>query len=114
MAVLSLAVATALGVGYLPFAPGTWGSVVGLIVWWALGSLSASMQGLVIVVLLVAGSASASVAERHFGRTDPGQIVIDEVAGMLVAIWELRHSSARGEQAQSLVALCGTNPLLIV
>lgn len=60
---------------------------MGLVVWWALGPASAAVQGLAIVVLLVAGSLSGSVAERHFGRTDPGQIVIDEVMGMLITLF---------------------------
>jgi phosphatidylglycerophosphatase A len=42
---------------------------------------------LAIVVLFVAGSWSGSIAERHFGRTDPGQVVIDEVMGMLITLF---------------------------
>jgi phosphatidylglycerophosphatase A len=30
------------------------------------------------------------VAERHFGRIDPGQVVVDEVAGMLVTLFLVR------------------------
>ncbi|MGB7219696.1 MAG: phosphatidylglycerophosphatase A [Vicinamibacterales bacterium] len=83
----SLAIATALGVGYLPVAPGTFGSAVGLLVWWALGPTSVAIQALAIVVLCVAGSVSGSVAERHFGRTDPRHVVVDEVMGMLVTLF---------------------------
>ena len=82
----SLALATALGVGYIPFAPGTFGSAVGLVVW-ALVPGSAGAQGVIIVLLFVVGSWSGSVAEQHFGRTDPGQVVIDEVAGMLITLF---------------------------
>jgi phosphatidylglycerophosphatase A len=81
----ALALAT-VGVGYIPFAPGTWGSAVGLIVWWLLPA-SAWWQGVAIVASFAAGSWAAGVAERHFGRTDPGQVVIDEVMGMLVTLW---------------------------
>ena len=45
------------------------------------------VQGTAIVVLFVAGSWSGGVAERHFGRTDPGQVVIDEVMGMLITLF---------------------------
>jgi phosphatidylglycerophosphatase A len=45
------------------------------------------MQALAIVVVVAAGIWSASIAERHFGRTDPGEVVIDEVAGMLVTLF---------------------------
>jgi phosphatidylglycerophosphatase A len=81
-----LALATALGAGYVPIAPGTWGSAVGLLLWFALPS-SVWIQALAIVAVVVAGVWSGGVAERHFGRTDPGQVVIDEVAGMLVTLF---------------------------
>jgi phosphatidylglycerophosphatase A len=84
--VVALAIATALGVGYAPVAPGTFGSAAGLLLWWLLPS-SPSIQAAMIVALFVVGSWSGSVAERHFGRTDPGQVVVDEVMGMLVTLW---------------------------
>ena len=82
----ALVLATALGVGYIPFAPGTFGSAVGLLLW-ALLPPSALVQGGAIVVLFIAGSWSGSVAERHFGRSDPRQVVIDEVMGMLITLF---------------------------
>jgi phosphatidylglycerophosphatase A len=86
MTALALAFATACGVGYLPFAPGTFGSAVGLLLWAVLPASPAVHAG-VIVALFVVGSWSGSVAERHFGRTDPGQVVVDEVMGMLITLW---------------------------
>jgi phosphatidylglycerophosphatase A len=84
--VFALAVATALGVGYVPVAPGTCGSAVGLLLWFVLPS-SPLIQGTAIVVIFVMGSWSGSVAERHFGRSDPAHVVVDEVAGMLVTLF---------------------------
>jgi phosphatidylglycerophosphatase A len=81
----ALLLSTVLGVGYIPFAPGTFGSAAGLLLWALLPS-SPGVQALTIVALFVAGSWSASVAERHFGRADPGQVVIDEVMGMLITL----------------------------
>jgi phosphatidylglycerophosphatase A len=78
--------ATALGVGYVPIAPGTFGSAVGLLIWFALPS-SPLVHAAVIVAIFAVGCWSGSVAERHFGRTDPGHVVIDEVAGMLVTLF---------------------------
>ena len=83
---VALAVATALGAGYAPVAPGTFGSAVGLLVWFALPS-SPVVQAVAIVLIFVVGCWSGSHAERHFGRMDPGQVVIDEVAGMLVTLF---------------------------
>jgi phosphatidylglycerophosphatase A len=74
------------GVGYVPFAPGTFGSAAGLIVWWLLPA-SAATQAIAIVVLFAVGSWSGTVAERHFGVSDPSPVVIDEVMGMLVTLF---------------------------
>jgi phosphatidylglycerophosphatase A len=83
---LGLIIASAFGAGYAPFAPGTVGSIAGLVVW-ALLPRSAHAQGLALVVVLVLGVWSAGVAERQLGRTDPSQVVIDEVLGMLITLF---------------------------
>jgi phosphatidylglycerophosphatase A len=44
-------------------------------------------QAIAIVVLFVLGSWSGTVAEHHFGRTDPSQVVIDEVVGILITLF---------------------------
>lgn len=84
---LGVFVATCAWVGYAPVAPGTFGSLAGLVVYAglrAVGSLVAELA--MIAVLLAVGIWSSSVAERHFGHTDPGHVVIDEVVGMLVTL----------------------------
>lgn len=86
MSVFALAITTAFGVGYTPFAPGTLGSAVGLLIWWLLPR-TAVAQGLAIVALFLIGCWSATIAERHFRKSDPSQVVIDEVAGMLIALF---------------------------
>ena len=83
---VGLAIATVGVVGYAPIAPGTCGSVIGLIGWWLLPA-SAIVQALAIAALFGVGSWGASIAERHFGRTDPGQVIIDEVMGMLITLF---------------------------
>ncbi|MGE0449120.1 MAG: phosphatidylglycerophosphatase A [Vicinamibacterales bacterium] len=85
MTSLALALSTALGVGYVPFAPGTFGSAVGLLVWWLLPKTAAA-QLTAVAVTFALGAWSGSVAEKHFNRTDPGPVVIDEVLGMLVTL----------------------------
>jgi phosphatidylglycerophosphatase A len=82
----ALAIATVLGVGRVPFAPGTFGSAVGLLLWAALSSSLPAQAG-AIVVVFIAGSWSGGVAERHYGATDPGAVVIDEVLGMLITLF---------------------------
>jgi phosphatidylglycerophosphatase A len=110
---LALAIATC-GVGYLPLAPGTWGSLVGvgcyLLVrsavvhtwfiasenhWirlayepgqeWRVGSLFVSVLLLVITVISMVGTWAASRTEQLRNLKDPSIVVIDEVAGQMVA-----------------------------
>jgi phosphatidylglycerophosphatase A len=83
---VALAVATALGIGYVPFAPGTFGSAAGLVLWAILPS-SARAQLIVIVALFAVGSWTGTIAEKHFGTRDPGAVVIDEVMGMIVTLF---------------------------
>ncbi len=83
---IGLLLATVGGVGYVPIASGTFGSIVGVVLWAVLPS-SAAAQATAIAVLLVVGSWSGSVAERHFGRTDPSEVVIDEVVGILITFF---------------------------
>ena len=84
---LGLFVATCGYLGYVPIAPGTFGSAAGLVVfaavrWWG----SPSLELALIVFLLAIGVWSADVAERHLGSVDPGPVVLDEVAGMLITL----------------------------
>lgn len=81
-----LAVATGLGVGYVPFAPGTFGSALGLLLWLAL-PVDPLIQAVVIAGVSTAGVWSSGVAEGYFQGTDPGPVVIDEVMGMLVTLF---------------------------
>ena len=79
-------IATAAYVGFVPVAPGTFGSMAGLFVYGAVRLTgSATVEAAVIAVALVAGLWSAGVVERLLGK-DPGPVVIDEVLGMLVTL----------------------------
>lgn len=82
---IAFAVATSLGIGYVPVAPGTFGSAAGLVLW-ALLPASAAPALVVTAVVFVIGVWAASMVERRSGRTDPGIVVIDEVLGMLVTL----------------------------
>jgi len=88
---LALLICTVGGVGYSPVAPGTAGSVAGLAFYAAIRAfqITPAIEGLILVVLVFAGAWSGTIAERHFGTTDPGAGVIDEVAGMLLTLYLL-------------------------
>ena len=87
---LSIWIATGLGAGYSPVAPGTAGSVLGVILVAALRQASLSPRGWAVslvaltLILFAVGVWSAGKAEKAFGRVDPGQVVIDEVVGQMI------------------------------
>jgi phosphatidylglycerophosphatase A len=82
---IGLIIATAFGAGYAPLAPGTFGSAVGVLLWLVLPNLL-WLQAISIGLVCVGGAWSGFVAERHFNRRDPGQVVVDEVAGMMMTL----------------------------
>ncbi len=73
------------GAGYSPVAPGTVGSLVTVVAVWLLPLTPLRIAVALVVVFLVGGWAGSRV-ERVLGRKDPGVIVIDEVAGMLLSV----------------------------
>ncbi len=80
-------VATCAYVGYAPVAPGTFGSAIGLAVFYAVRRYGTkTVEAAAIVVLLAIGLWAATEAEHHFGGIDPGPVVIDEVIGMLITL----------------------------
>lgn len=84
---LAVSIATCAGIGLVPFAPGTFGSIPGLLLVGLLRWLGLPWIELAVIVLVaVVGVWAASAAERHFALVDPGPVVIDEVLGMLVTV----------------------------
>ena len=87
MSRLGVFVATCGYLGYVPIAPGTFGSAAGLVVFMAVQSTgSVTVELATIVILFAIGIWSGTVAEHHFGGVDPGPIVLDEVVGMLITL----------------------------
>jgi phosphatidylglycerophosphatase A len=84
---LALLTATAGYAGHFPVAPGTVGSAVGLVLFYAIRFAGGGLvEAAAILAIFVAGVWAAGVAERVYGRQDPGAVVIDEVLGMLVTL----------------------------
>lgn len=83
---LYMFIATGAYSGYLPKAPGTWGSAVGVLIWLGLARLPLTTYWASIGVLFVIGVISAGAAEKIVDRGDPGLVVIDEIVGQLIAL----------------------------
>ena len=89
---IALFIATGFGFGFIPFGPGTCGSLVGLLIAYGLISvfsldviLLQNSLIIVSVVLIVLGIWSGTRAEKIFEQKDAGQIVIDEVCGQVIS-----------------------------
>jgi phosphatidylglycerophosphatase A len=104
---LALAIATC-GVGYLPLAPGTWGSFVGIGLYVLVRSVLMKVffdgaaqhnfnllhiyygviafELVVVFAIASAGIWAASRTEKLSARKDPGKVVIDEVVGQFIAL----------------------------
>jgi len=82
---LFVMIATVGGIGFSPFAPGTMGSAAAALLVWLVPMPVAIYLTLTLVVTVVGTIASDSV-ESVLGEKDPGCIVIDEVAGYMVAM----------------------------
>jgi len=79
-------IATGFYSGYLPKAPGTWGSLVGLILFFLLHNLSLEIYLAVVAGVFLIGTFAAGEAEKIMDRQDPGLVVIDEIVGMLITM----------------------------
>ncbi|PYS52488.1 MAG: phosphatidylglycerophosphatase A [Acidobacteria bacterium] len=95
------------GVGFMPLAPGTFGSAVGVCIFllerWAsaralifaaghgwtlelLESLRVAFALLIVATITVVGTWAASRVEKSTGRKDPSIVIVDEIAGQLIAL----------------------------
>ena len=83
---LAFVFATGCGSGYSPLAPGTAGSAVGLLFVWAMSTLSLVGQIAAVIVVTVLSILAADIVATSLGLKDPGIIVADEIAGMMVTM----------------------------
>jgi phosphatidylglycerophosphatase A len=82
-------VATGLGSGYSKFAPGTAGSLVGLVLFLPLVGRPWVVQLAATSVVTVVGALAADRVAKLLGRKDPGLVVVDEVAGQWITFVSL-------------------------
>lgn len=78
--------ATGCYAGFLPLAPGTWGTVVGVAFFWLLRHLPPFAYGVTVLAFIAFAVWVATEAQAVFGETDPSKVVIDEIAGFLVTM----------------------------
>ncbi|SFE77171.1 phosphatidylglycerophosphatase A family protein [Roseivivax sediminis] len=92
---MSRAIATLFGVGLMRPGPGTWGSLAALPLFWVLHALGGIILALVATLAVIAaGTAAIRAATAGSEDKDPGEIVIDEVAGQWIALLPVSYGAA--------------------
>ena len=96
---VAIAIATVCGIGYMPFGPGTWGSLVAVALYWFLGSMVAtSSYGVsfaahsvrllpawaITMAIAVVGVWAADRTGAFLRTKDPQCVVVDEVSGQFL------------------------------
>ena len=82
---ISKAVASCFYIGYIPLAPGTFGSFAGLVFIWVTKP-DYLQQVFIIIAFFILGVISSQLAEKEFGESDSPRIVIDEFVGYLISM----------------------------
>jgi phosphatidylglycerophosphatase A len=84
-------IATFFGIGHLQPGSGTWAAAVTLVLWWIASrwlpasSLLLAAAAISALITLI-GIPPSTVVARESGIKDPGFVVIDEVAGQMIAL----------------------------
>lgn len=74
-------------VGKLPFAPGTWGSLVGALIWFIIfPHLPKYLPILIVLCVFILGVYASNILVEGKKDKDPSRIVIDEVVGQWIAL----------------------------
>jgi phosphatidylglycerophosphatase A len=88
---LSWLIATFFYIGYMHPGPGTWASGATVLLWWLAAQAIAPgwqvpVAALAALAITLIGIPPSTVVERESGTEDPGFVVIDEVAGQMIAL----------------------------
>ncbi len=79
-------IATFFYVGLIPIGPGTFGTLAAIPLFYALSFTPIYLYLAITVVIILISVWASTIAEQIFGKTDPGQVVADEVCGYLVTM----------------------------
>jgi phosphatidylglycerophosphatase A len=84
-----LFLATGFFIGTVPFAPGTFGSIIGLPICFLISRLDILIGVICTVLFILFAIWVAAAAEKVLRKRDAGEIVIDEIAGLIVTFMGL-------------------------
>lgn len=82
----SVVLGTGIGIGFVPFAPGTFGSLLGPPLVWGVLQTGLPMPEVLAIagVFIVVGIPICTAASAALGKHDPGQVVYDEIAAFWI------------------------------
>jgi len=83
---LNIMFVSVFGIGFIPFASGTFGSLAGLVIGYALNLINYNLFFLIIPILFILGVIASNTYQKQTGEKDSSVIVIDEVVGQLIAM----------------------------
>lgn len=89
-----LFVSQGFGSGLMPFAPGTWGSLLGIPAYFIIQIFSWRIQIILVAALIVIAVITAHLGAKLLQKEDPGSIVIDEIAGQVITLWGVEFTLA--------------------
>ena len=82
---------TGLFVGYIPLAPGTFGTILSAVIYWQLFPKNTAIQTVIVLIGIVVAIIVAGQSEKETGRKDDRKIVIDEIVGFWVCMLFIPH-----------------------
>ena len=74
------------GIGFIPIASGTFGSLAGLLIGYILYLINFNLFFIIIPLLFIFGVIASNTYQKQTGEKDSSVIVIDEVVGQLIAM----------------------------
>ncbi|MBI5642467.1 MAG: phosphatidylglycerophosphatase A [Deltaproteobacteria bacterium] len=84
---ISKFLATGAYIGYIPFAPGTFGTLWGVLIAYCLAGASTPVYAATVFAVSIVSIYAAEETCRITGKKDPGSIVCDEISGVLVSFF---------------------------
>ncbi len=85
---------TSFGTGYIPFASGSFGSLLAILIYWYVPHFSDPLiLASMIVLFLILGIWASTTLEEFYGH-DPSEVTIDEVVGQWIALFMLPKTLA--------------------
>lgn len=83
---LIILLATGFGIGFLPVAPGTFGTILSLLIWWFFFPDKFFIQMILLLSAFILAFFISDMAEKIFAKKDDKRIVVDEIVGFWLAL----------------------------